>query len=221
MCPNFLRESLRPSVLKLRTSCKGTLVHRREVKSVPPSTCRIHTKLPFFNCQHLLRFISKSGGWLGQHPNINHTISQPLTTSTHIFIIPALVVWRHSTHLLLISLLSVERQRKGEIEKQRGFHVIPLTFLSSCFTLSCLRHCADGPRRKSLTALSLLMTNTSVKCRQTRNQTSSFAAMSAALSRTDIDHVQQQKITDIGHFCFTWSAYIDKPVDRKWNSDAA
>ena len=211
MHPKVLSDRLRPSVLNPGTSWKGTLAHRREVKPVPPSTCRIHTQLLFINCLHILRFISKSGGWLGSSPRINQAISPPLTISTHIFIIPALVVWRHSTHPSLAIFAICQ-----ETERDRGFQVIFLTLLSSFFTLSSLRHCSERPCLKLLTALSLRMTNTSVTRRQTRKQTSSFAATSAAASRTDTDHVRQQKIPDIEYFCFSWLAYRDNPVDRKW-----
>lgn len=131
MRPKVLSERLRPSVLNPGTSWKGTLAHRREVKPAPPSACRIHAQLVFVNCLHILRFISKRGGWTGYRPRINYTTSLPLTISTHIFIIPALVVWRHSTHPSL-AIFAICR------ETERGFPVIFLTTLSSFFSHCCL-----------------------------------------------------------------------------------
>lgn len=166
MRPKVLSERLRPSVLNPGTSWKGTLAHRREVKPVPPSTCRTHAQLLFVNCLHILRFISKSGGWLGSRPRIKHTLSLPLTISTHIFVIPALVVWRHSTHPSL-AIFAICR----ETESERGFQVIFLTTSSSFFTLASLRHCSERPCLKLPTALSLRMTKTSVK-QETKSQAS-------------------------------------------------
>jgi len=120
MCPKVLGERFRPSVLNPGTSWKGTLAHRKEVKPVAPSTCRRHAQLLFVNCLHILRFISTGRHWLGSRPRINHTISLQLTISSHISIIPALVVWRHSTHPSL-AIFAICRETEREREDFKWF----------------------------------------------------------------------------------------------------
>jgi hypothetical protein len=150
------------SVFNLGTSWKVTLIHRWEVKPIPPSTCLMHAQLWSSNGCIPSRLFLRAGVDLdGIQASPDH-LPLPLTNSTHIFIILALVVWRHSAHPSLAIFV---------ICRERGFLVLSPTHpLSSTFlTLSSLRHCSERPCLKLLTASSLWMTNASVKRRQTRS----------------------------------------------------